>query len=587
MTSSDMSVGTLFKDFLSVPDYQREYVWDAKIVEKLLEDVQREFDSSDGELRRDYFLGTIVTTRRADDGVFELIDGQQRVTTLYIALIAIRDWLKEKGQVLQAIDQQLYGLNVDNDGHESHLHHVQLQYEDSQGILADLASDRSQRPLSALTTNTRSASNIVEAYKSIRAFIDEDLVESSRVRRFYAYLTQHVYVIRIEAESTERALWIFETINARGRGLDSMDLLKNLLFRHAKRSDFDRLKERWKAIVDTLFQQQERPLGFIQYYILANHAHSKVRADDVYTWMTDNAQELGYRENPVEFATELLSAAQAYVRYLGGQLPDGTKCDPLANILLFNRSARQHLILMLAVRNMSIEAQTLLATELERLSFVFLLTRQRANVFEQLFVEWAAKLRNMTESVEIVRFFEDTLVPTRNARKAEFEAALRTVRTDTLPKYRLKFILGKMAQHLDTIAYGMRPLSDYTGSTTDIEHILPIGAETSWKRLFGDDESFDLATQKLSNLTLLERSLNASAANGSFQKKLTIYGQSRFLLTKGLAGNARVGNATAVNRALAFVEHYSEWTPETMKDREDQLVRLATAIWYATPVNTQ
>src|SRR5690606_25571703 len=92
--------------------------------------------------RQDYFLGTIVTTKRAADGVFELIDGQQRVTTLYIALIAIRDWLQEKGQVLQAIDQQLFGLNVDNDGHESYLHHVQLQYEDSQNVLAALVEDR-------------------------------------------------------------------------------------------------------------------------------------------------------------------------------------------------------------------------------------------------------------------------------------------------------------------------------------------------------------------------------------------------------------------------------------------------------------
>ena len=71
-------------------------------------------------------------------------------------------------------------------------------------------------------------------------------------REVYGYLLNKVKLIRIQAEDVAKALRIFETINDRGVGLDSMDLLKNLLFRKASRAKFDRLKDQWKELQDTM-----------------------------------------------------------------------------------------------------------------------------------------------------------------------------------------------------------------------------------------------------------------------------------------------------------------------------------------------
>lgn len=74
--SQDLTVGALFKDFYSVPDFQREYVWQREQVEKLLQDLYDEFYDESGNVipGPEYFLGSIVVCK-AEDGTFQLIDG--------------------------------------------------------------------------------------------------------------------------------------------------------------------------------------------------------------------------------------------------------------------------------------------------------------------------------------------------------------------------------------------------------------------------------------------------------------------------------------------------------------------------------
>src|SRR5690606_8324886 len=115
--STDLSVGDLLKDFYVVPDYQREYIWTVEDVEFLLHDVYDAQSTSDSD--EAYFIGTIVTNFNSEPAVYELVDGQQRVTTLYVALIAIRDFLKEIGTSIEKISDQLHDNAVDRLGQET------------------------------------------------------------------------------------------------------------------------------------------------------------------------------------------------------------------------------------------------------------------------------------------------------------------------------------------------------------------------------------------------------------------------------------------------------------------------------------
>ncbi len=73
--------------FYVVPDYQREYVWTEKEVQQLLDDVDEQLDARE---RREYFIGTVLVSPTQQKNHFEVIDGQQRLTTFFLLLCALR-----------------------------------------------------------------------------------------------------------------------------------------------------------------------------------------------------------------------------------------------------------------------------------------------------------------------------------------------------------------------------------------------------------------------------------------------------------------------------------------------------------------
>ena len=250
-----------------MPDFQREYVWTREHVERLLQDLSDEFYDEEGRILSgpEYFLGSIVACK-SEDGTFQLIDGQQRMTTLYLILCVVRDLLRESGTASsKVLDSQIAYAAIDPRTYEEKdRFRVTLQYQDSEGVLDKIACGST--PLSAISENTVSVGNILSACRDIREFINTNLdTDSKRIREFHGVLTTRVKLIRIVTPTIANALKVFETINDRGVGLNAMDLLKNLLFMRMESKDYPRLKERWKKLVDTLYDCGEKPLRFLRY----------------------------------------------------------------------------------------------------------------------------------------------------------------------------------------------------------------------------------------------------------------------------------------------------------------------------------
>src|SRR4051812_39699621 len=85
--SQDIKIADVFQSFYVVPDYQREYVWETEHVEQLLSDINAELTGNNAVTAPEYFIGSIVVCP-GNEGVLELIDGQQRMTTLFLVLCA-------------------------------------------------------------------------------------------------------------------------------------------------------------------------------------------------------------------------------------------------------------------------------------------------------------------------------------------------------------------------------------------------------------------------------------------------------------------------------------------------------------------
>lgn len=95
---------------------------------------------------------------------------------------------------------------------------------------------------------TQSGERLFDAFKTIQDFLQEQFPQIADLKKFVVFLLNKTSFIRIETYDISDALKIFETINQRGKGLDPMDLLKNMVFRQVDRSKFKELNMNWKSI---------------------------------------------------------------------------------------------------------------------------------------------------------------------------------------------------------------------------------------------------------------------------------------------------------------------------------------------------
>ncbi len=585
--SEDCSLERLFQDFYVVPDYQREYVWQDEHVEAFFRDIYEEFSSADDE-QTDYFIGSIIVCPAAtgDTKTLELIDGQQRITTAYIGLCAIRDHIAEiaPGSPIAGLIEQISAGTVDARGHNCFEDRVVLQYGDSKDVLKRIASEV-DGGMNDIPQTTASMANLVNAYRYTRTFLGKRFKDDEdELRLFYAYFTKQVKVVRVNTESLADALKVFETINARGLGLSAMDLLKNRMFIEATESQYESLKKEWKELVETLEQANEKPLRFLRYFVMSQYeTKGVIREDGIHTWFLKNEKKCGYVTDPPAYVKLLLANAKAYVNFVKGQNKQGNDNRYLANIKFLSGQARQHLILLLAGQNLKPDAFTALCKEIENLFFSLLVLGEPTRDLERLFADWTDKLRKITGRKALDEFLEGTIRPQLQQRAGRLKSHFTEFDEDSQPQYRVKYIVAKLTQYVDEQAYGSDSwagsLSTYINKDVHMEHILPKNPTEAARQQFDEQDKYDYWVSRLGNLARLDKAINESVGNASFPEKQPGYKESNFLLTKCLDERPVVGKDTAVNRAVKEIPEFSEWTSESITERQEFLSELALKTW--------
>lgn len=579
--SQDIKISEVFQGFYSVPDYQREYVWQSEQVEQLLTDIYGELNGADPEKAPEYFIGSIVVCP-GKDGVFDLIDGQQRMTTLFLTLCAIRD----RFEVLDdkapgALAPQIATTSSDAHGRDVFRYRLDLQYEDSGNVLVGIA-DKKEDPADG--QKTRSIANILNAYSSVTAFLTQQFGDNTdALRVFYGYFINKVKLIRIQTEDVAKALKIFETINDRGVGLDSMDLLKNLLFMKSDQDEFEVLKKVWKELQDTIFDAGEKPLRFLRYFIFSRYSVEALREDEIYGWFSKNQKLCGYAEDSPKFAKELLDAAKAYGLFLKGCDPSGKQRPELQSLqFLGGSAARQHLILLLAGRHLPDVLFSQLVREVENLFFIYVASRENTRDFERNFARWAPELKKAKTEEELQLFLRQRIEPSKAALSGRFDDAFKRMTSEELQVYRLRYILAKLNQHVEVSAYGetegTRWLKNYVASEFQIEHIQPQKPCQEALDEFG--KATDPAIiNRLGNLVLVEKPINASLGNKPYSKKRLVYPQSKLLLVHAISERPKIGANTSIDRAVRELEPFAVWNEEAVISRQAKLGSMAREIW--------
>ena len=551
------NVQTLFGEdkIYQVPKWQRDYSWDAdEEVRLLLEDLSA---FSDNPTQPNYVLGSFITYANPGEREHIVVDGQQRLVSLYILTIAIRDCLQrsikkeydESAVIPRGLSNQLssiqkIALRTSLDGTDSIP--VNLEFGDATQTLKALASGVSEN----LTLEQTSQINIYAAYEACVQFIDSEMTDSFAIAGFGRAVLSGTYLTESIVENVKQALEIFLKINIRGKKLEGSDYLKNYLFRNLDSSmEFDDLADTWEQMSNNLRSSNTKreklktPEFFLRNWALVLNGE-KVGGDNA----VFNFWETRFNNNPV-FITEFLLAAQSESKNFS------RIADNKLIVINENNSAlepsdffkgTQYLPVLLA--GAKLEEYEFLSNLVNYRYLFYILNQERTQDFESMIPKWAKKIGALSNSASREEITNATrLVSEVMITKDQLEAFGQKVLTYRYGKdtRKVRMILALIAKHYQKKAsYDNLTLKQFlkgfrAGSGFDIDHILPQSKILGQRNLDADDVQNE--TNRVQNIfqsvgnLILVNGLQRVYSDKDPVEKNELYKQDQSIFTQALA----------------------------------------------------
>lgn len=584
------------KVIFEIPKYQREYTWGTREWEALFDDL---IENDDG-----YFLGSIICINSATDFInapkFEVVDGQQRLTTLSLFLSALYTTLNSNRELLDE-DQQADILQLKRKivlkKTQSDIRVVpQVQgsnRDDYLGLLAKIGIIP-KRPM----PNFAGLRRIVKAYNYFLKRINATLEETDdKVAGMFRILDKvnAAIMVMIEVSNHADAYTLFESLNNRGTPLTSVDLIKNLLLARLDVSGEENLDyyfTRWTEILGNLgeeYSEQER--FFRQNYNAFRKSLNApfVKGDRQYplgtiatrSTMLDIYEKL-ITKDPVGALDELSENAAIYAGIILNKTDGLTPAqrDSYQDLLRV-QGAPAYLLLMYLIKN----SETLGLTEEDivkicRLLVIFFVRRNLTDTpptrdLTRMFMSYIEEIeQNEYTGDAIYDNLRSTLIKSSSSDEI-FEEKLRgPVYDDNSGATR--FILCMMAKRSMTVE-NEKDLWRKTNSNQyvwSIEHIFPQGANIpdEWVDMIagGDREKAkeyqSLYVHTFGNLTIT--GYNSTLSNKAFAEKKE---------RKDTNGQY-IGYRNGLNLNDDVCDK-DEWTVEIIKTRTDRMVKEIMAMF--------
>jgi uncharacterized protein with ParB-like and HNH nuclease domain len=592
---------------LFAPLFQRPYVW--KRDEQwapLWKDIQLLAErlylcTNDKEILkiRPHFLGAVVLDQyRVPIGkpdARSIIDGQQRLTTLSIFLVAFRDCLRAEDKYQKKYDKQARKLEkflFNDDMNEDVDRYKVLPTTIDRKTYMTVMNAGSINNLRNLLDQEKISKDakVVQAYEyfhgSISSWIEietDDLKTLARIEALSNALREKIRFVVIDMDEQDDAQAIFETLNARGTALLPSDLIKNFLFRQAQEeeADLDHLYEHhwldfekdeafWRQFVGIGHAKRPRIDLYLQHYLMLETCE-EIEVGSIFSKFCDFAEK---KKESVEWH---LSSLQKYGQHFKTfMIPvagtrEGLFLERLETMQfvtaypflleLFNVTEGSKELKKERVRILEVIESFLVRRMVCRLS-----TRGYNTLFLNLIKHLDGKEYCLANVVEFL--LAETAESSRFPEDSEFKAAwLEKPIYEAITRPRLKMILLALdsALHVDkTEPYTLK------GGLT-VEHFLPQHWQTNWKLdvFVGETpEQFDarknqrnILLHSMGNLTLLTKSLNPAVSNGRFKAKRT---------------EILKHSAINLNR---FLQDLDDWDEEAIIERGKTLFKVASKIW--------
>ena len=536
-----------------IPGYQRPYSWTKEETGLLFDDLYNFFQEEKSD---NYFLGSIVLIKEEQKRYAEVIDGQQRLTTLSILFSAMADafgdsecksdckaYLCEKGKALEGIEAKprVFLRDADHPFFYKYIQNVQLD-----ALVA----------LDPVTLDTEAKKHIRENCALLREKLKDIFLDDKQRLEFTQFLLTRCYLVVVSTPSQESAFRIFTVMNSRGLDLLPTDIIKSTVIGSLPKEKQQEYTEKWEGLEELTGRD-----GFNEVF-----THTR-------TIFVKERQKKTLREEFEEYILKTVSPKRliddylvpytnAYVQLKNCEFTATHHADEVNGLLFWlnktnNSDWMPPAIKFLAEHPNDSEYVLWFIRKLERLASYLLVTAQdvnhRVDRYKWLLVEMEGRPDSTLTS------------PLRNIELTDWEKEHFRQTLDgeiyTMTAQRRNYII----QRLDSFVSDGG--ASYNQKLFTIEHVLPQhpAQGSEWLNLWPDEQVRKYWLNRIANLVPLTRQRNSAAQNYDFATKKTKYFQSK--------------NGTSSYTLTTQVLSETAWTPDAVKTRQEKLAKVFETNW--------
>ncbi|MGX7350950.1 hypothetical protein RU97_GL000335 [Enterococcus canis] len=531
------------KTIFNIPVYQRNYEWSSEQCTQLFEDVEKIIQDN---FSSKHFLGTIVYVDERGPKLskyFNIIDGQQRITSFMLFLKAIADISNDEELYSEIVDDYLKNPRSD-ENNKIKLRSVEKDRFVFRKIIENMSIEEPSK-----------------VYENYQLFVTKIKASDYEPRDFFNALSmiEIVYIELNGNDESENPQVIFESINSTGLSLTASDLIRNFLLMGIDHETQNRLyQDYWTKIEERIPTNQIST--FSRFYLTLKYG-ATVTESRVYE---EYKRFFNSNRYSAEVAIKELENYSKYFLWLTSEeIPDNMVNERIKRInQLKSTVTYPYLMQILKLADdgaLSWKDVGIIFETIESFLFRRLITDKKTNVLNKMF---AALSREISIDCEKERLIHELVSKRGNQLFPRDEEFINSFQSIDI--YNRKNNLVKLTLEMLELYRTKEPL-DFT--KMQVEHILPQTLTNEWKVEVKNVNEVKLKYgDTIGNLTLT--GYNPELSNKIFSEKRLLYKESNISLSRDVA------------------EKYQSWNASTIENRGKELARQALEIWRF-PIQTQ
>jgi len=536
-----------------IPGYQRPYAWTEEETGILFDDLYEFFQT---EAVDNYFLGSIVLIKDENKPYADVIDGQQRLTTLSILFSVMansfhteayrnncKKYLQEEGNILEGIAAQprIFLRDWDQDFFSKYIQDIQLD---------------ALVQIDPVTLDTEAKRHIQKNCTVLREKFSEVFNDENDLLKFTQFILTRCFLVVVSTPNQESAFRVFSVMNSRGLDLLPTDIIKSMTIGKLLKDEEQKYTEKWEELENLTGRD-----GFNEVFTHTRTIFAKERPKKN---LLDEFKEYVIKQtSPKSLVDEyLIPYTEAYVCLKNCDFSSTQNAEEINELLLWLNKTNNHDWMPPAIKFLTDHKNDSVyilwfIRKLERLASYLLVTakdvNQRMERYKWILVEMESRPdNNLTaplENIELTDWEKQQFIDALNGEIYSMTAKRRNY----------------IIQRLDSF------LSDggatYNTKLFTIEHVLPQhpSADSEWMKLWPDTQTQRFWLNKIANLVPLTRQRNSAAQNYDFNTKKIKYFQSK--------------NGTSSYTLTTQVINIAAWTPEVVEARQKDLEEIFISKW--------